>query len=312
MNPTLSIVLTCYKGEAWIPQTIESVLNQDYENLELIIVNDASPDNSAAILEKYKRQDSRIHILSNPTNRGIATSRNRGLKEMKGIFFSILDQDDLWKPSKAFQQIAYFDQNPNIDAVYCRVELINAKGESLGERPLPHAQTGNLFTSFFKNGLACSLLSCMFRSSLLARTGMFNETLQGHDDFEFLLRVAHTAPFGFIPKVLVQGRYQPESFSQTESMVFDQFQLADVLETTWPQYPQLVKRYRSRVHYNTAQYFLENKRINEASYHFLRSALYRPLFCKAWYFWITAHLLRVIRERLPKKLRSFLQLSKHR
>ena len=302
MDPKLSIVLTCFQGKDWIDKTIESVLNQSFRDWELIIVNDASPDESAGVLEEYKSQDPRIVVVTNPKNLGIAASCNRGFKEIKGTFFSLLDQDDLWKPEKAARQVQHLEKHKNHDVVWCRMELIDAQGDTLGERKLPEPRTGNLFLTFFKHG-AAPLLSCMYRSSLLDRVGLFNETLEGNEDVDFMLRVADAASFGFVPEILVEQRYRPGSFSDRDIMVFDQFRLADLLKETWPQHSGLVRRFRSRAHYGAAHYMVRNNRLEEARPHFLRSALLRPIRFKAWCWWIVALLPETIREHLPHKLR---------
>lgn len=302
MEPKLSIVLTCYQGKDWIGETIESVLNQTYRDWELIIVNDASPDESAVVLERHRSQDPRIGVVTNPKNMGIAASCNRGLKEVKGTYFSLLDQDDLWKPEKAARQVQYLEQHKNVDVVWCRLELIDAQGHTLGERKLPEPRTGNLFLTFFKHG-AAPMLSCMYRSSLLERVGLFNETLEGNEDLDFMLRVADVTSFGFVPEILVEQRYRPGSFSDRDIMVFDQFRVADLLEETWPQHSGLVRRFRSRAHYGTAHYLVRNNRLEEARQHFLRSALLRPIRFKAWCWWIVALLPETIRKHLPHKLR---------
>lgn len=299
-QPDASIVLTCYQGRDWIGQTIESVLSQSHSNLELIIVNDASPDDAATILESYRLKDPRVKVITNPRNLGIAASCNAGLEQVKGRYFCILDQDDLWRPQKAALQVEYLDSHPDVDAVYSSVELIDANGQSLGERKLPDPKTGDLFVQFFKQE-AVPIVSCMFRSTLLERIGTF-AIIEGNEDLDYLLRVANATDFGFVPEILVALRCRPGSFSDRDTMVFDQFRLADLLETRWPQHPGLVRRYRSRAHYNTAHYLARTDRLEKARTHFLHSALCRPLFFRAWFWWATAHLPRVVRECLPRQL----------
>ncbi len=295
--------MTCYRGQSWIGQSIESVLSQDYENLELLIVNDASPDDSSIILEDYRCQDPRVRIFANPSNLGIPASRNRGLQEMKGEFFCILDQDDLWKPGKASRQTQYLREHSSIKAVYCKSQHIDEKGRLGSIRALPYPSSGNLFETFFKKGVAAPFLSFMFRSSLLETVGSFNETLKGQDDFEFLLRVAHVTAIELIPEVLVEQRSSPGTFGQSEAMTLDQLHLAGVLERIWPQYPRFVRRYRSRAHYNVAHFFAKSNQMDKASYHFSHSGLNRPWFLKAWWFWFSLRLPEKLRTRLPRTLR---------
>lgn len=301
--PDLSVVIPVYLGEKWISMTLDSVLNQSHANLEAIVVNDASPDGCAALLEQYQQRDPRVRILTHPVNRGIAVSYNDGLREARGRYVCILDQDDLWKPDKTARQIAYLEQHPAVDAVYCRVDLIDSQGRWIRERILPDPKEGDLFIPIFTNGMPPPLVACMFRGSLLQRVGLFNETLKGNEDLDLALRISKATPWGFVPEVLVALRHMRGTFSDTDAMVFDQFRLADLLEATWPEYPQLLKRFRSTIHYRTGHYLVRTDRLGQSRSHFLKAALQRPSFLKAWGLWTVAWVPRPLQRFLPVRLR---------
>lgn len=301
-RPKCSIVLTCYLGLRWIERTIESVLSLAYQNWELVIVNDASPDDSASLLERYRQRDSRIIVLTNPVNLGIARTCNRGVRESTGTYVSFLDQDDLLMPNKLDLQVRYLEAHPAAGVVWGRVELIDAEGHPLGERKLNDPKEGSLFLPFFEKG-AAPLISCLFRRSLLDRVGLFDETLEGNEDFDFMLRVAHATSFGFVPEFVVKQRVYEGSFSQTDRMVLDQFRLSDVLAAAWPQHSGLVRRHRSRAHLVTAHYLVRTQRIEQAREHFLRSALLQPGALKTWVLWLVALLPSGLRDKLPGRLR---------
>lgn len=301
-QPKCSIVLTCYLGLRWIERTIKSVLGQTYQNWELVVVNDASPDDSASLLERYRQRDSRIIVVTNPTNLGIARTCNRGVRESTGTYVSFLDQDDLLKPNKLDLQVRYLEEHPDAGVVWGRVELIDADGRSLGERKLNDPKEGNLFLPFFEKG-AAPMISCLFRRSLLDRVGLFNETLEGNEDFDFMLRVAHATSFGFVPEFVVEQSVYEGSFSQTDRMVFDQFRLSDLLAASWPQHSELVRRHRSRAHLVTAHHLVKTHRTEQARQHFLRSALLQPGALKTWALWLVALLPSGLRDKLPGRLR---------
>lgn len=90
----ISIIASVYKGETYLRECIESVLNQDYQNIELIMVDDGSPDNSGHIMDEYARNDSRMRVI-HKDNSGVSNSRNVALKEAKGTYVCLLDQDDV-------------------------------------------------------------------------------------------------------------------------------------------------------------------------------------------------------------------------
>lgn len=97
ITPTFSIVMPVYNVEKYVSWAIESVLAQSFDNFELIIVNDCSPDDSLSICEKYAEKDKRIHIISLSQNGGLSNARNVGMKAMRGEYALFLDSDDWWE-----------------------------------------------------------------------------------------------------------------------------------------------------------------------------------------------------------------------
>src|SRR4051812_6290358 len=94
MRPLVSIVYPCYNAEKYLSYSLESILNQDYSNLEIICVNDGSTDSTLTMLEDYKSADTRIIIINNPSNLGLIESLNIGLQKANGAFFARMDADD--------------------------------------------------------------------------------------------------------------------------------------------------------------------------------------------------------------------------
>jgi len=107
----VSIIMPSYNSEQFISKTIDSVLSQTYQNWEMIIVDDVSPDNSNDIIEGYIKKDSRIKLIKLKQNSGPAIARNYAIKEAKGRYISFLDSDDLWLPDKLFSQITFMQEH---------------------------------------------------------------------------------------------------------------------------------------------------------------------------------------------------------
>ena len=105
----VSIVMPNYNSEKYIEATINSVLNQTYQNWELILVDDCSTDNSLEIVRSF--DDDRIRILQNEVNSGAAVSRNYALREAQGKWVAFLDSDDLWEPTKLEEQLEFMVEN---------------------------------------------------------------------------------------------------------------------------------------------------------------------------------------------------------
>lgn len=112
-NPLISIILPVYNGEAYLAEAIESVLNQKYKPIEIIVVDDGSTDKSAEIVKRY----SELKYFFQ-TNKGTASARNLGIQKANSSFLAFLDQDDLWVEKKLELQVKAFMRNPETDIVY--------------------------------------------------------------------------------------------------------------------------------------------------------------------------------------------------
>lgn len=128
----VSIITPVYKCEKFIEQTIKCVLDQTYENWEMLLVDDCSPDNSFNIIKKYLEEDKRIKYIKLEENSGAAVARNYALKKSKGRFISYLDADDLWKKEKLEKQIEFMIEN-NYAFTCTDYEKIDEKANSLNK-----------------------------------------------------------------------------------------------------------------------------------------------------------------------------------
>lgn len=129
MQELVSIVMPSYNTGSLIADSIRSVLNQTYQNWELLIIEDASTDNTEEVLSGLI--DNRIKVYKNEKHRGAAFGRNRALKEVKGKWIAFLDSDDLWMPEKLEKQIAFMTDNGYCFSYTNYIEL-NADGEPAG------------------------------------------------------------------------------------------------------------------------------------------------------------------------------------
>ena len=109
-TPLISIITAAHNASSSIGETIDSVLNQTYQNWEMIIVNDCSTDATAEIVNSYLQKDKRIRILTNETNLGVAETRNVGLKAAKGAYVAFLDSDDIWHKDKLLRHISFMEK----------------------------------------------------------------------------------------------------------------------------------------------------------------------------------------------------------
>lgn len=132
LNPLVSIVIPVYNAEQFLPETIESVLKQTYENWELILVNDCSSDNSKGAAKKYLK-DKRIHWIDMTKNSGAAMSRNKGIDSAKGRFIAFLDADDLWVKNKLEKQVRFMLEK-DCEFSYTGYEFASEDGKPNGKK----------------------------------------------------------------------------------------------------------------------------------------------------------------------------------
>ncbi|PLS04332.1 glycosyltransferase family 2 protein [Neobacillus cucumis] len=131
-QPLVSIITPVYKAEKFIAETIKSVQQQTYENWEMILVNDVSPDNSVKIINTFAEADSRIRLVNLEENSGAAVARNTAIKFSKGKYIAFLDSDDLWHPDKLMKQIRFMEKG-NLPFSFTAYEIMEENGTRTGK-----------------------------------------------------------------------------------------------------------------------------------------------------------------------------------
>jgi hypothetical protein len=219
IHPEVSIVIPCYNYGRFLGQCLESVLAQTGVDLHVLVVDDASTDQSALVASHYAEKDSRVELISLPANVGMIRSVNRGLAEARGDYFVKLDADDLLPPGSLIRSIAMLESNPNVGFVYGRVRHFDDKPPpSCTGRPRWKIWSGAEWFSR-RCALAVNCISqpeAMIRSSTLRAVGEYNARLPHTSDLEMWLRLASVSDVGRINGV-DQGYYRvhPGSMQRT-------------------------------------------------------------------------------------------------
>lgn len=123
-SPLISIIIPVYNAESYIKKTIQSVLNQTYRPVEIIVVDDGSTDQSAENIRQFQQPEVKYHFQS---NLGAASARNRGIELAKGEYLSFLDADDLWLPNKLELQMRSFQKHPELDMVFGHIKQFRSQ-----------------------------------------------------------------------------------------------------------------------------------------------------------------------------------------
>ena len=145
----ISIITPVYNAEQYIEQTIQTILNQTYQNWELLLVDDCSTDQSATIIQRYQIEEpNRIQYHRMETNSGAAKSRNRGIEEAKGKYITFIDADDLWEPTKLARQIEFMKKG-KYDFSCTSYEFADSQGKGNGK--IAHVPASLTYQEALKN-----------------------------------------------------------------------------------------------------------------------------------------------------------------
>lgn len=199
--PAVSVVLPTYNRASCLRQSMDSVLQQTFRNLELIVVDDASEDNTKAIVEGMS--DPRIRYVRHESNRGGSAARNSGISMARGAFVAFQDSDDDWLPDKLERQMAAVDAECNV--VYCGYTKRVAESETyVPDRRIVRRDGDILRPLLSANFVGTPTL--VVRRSLLQEVGGFDESLGRFQDWELVIRLAAVSPFRLIDEPLVIAR----------------------------------------------------------------------------------------------------------
>jgi glycosyltransferase involved in cell wall biosynthesis len=199
-KPLVSVIIPTYNRGWIVKEAIDSVLEQDFSDYELIVVDDGSDDNTPAILKAYGKK---ITVLRQP-NKGVSAARNYGIAAASGRLIAFLDSDDLWLPHKLSTQVKFFKDHP--DAV------INQTQEHWirdGVRVNPKKKHHKFSGMIFEKSLALCLVSpsaVMIQKSLFGTVGVFDEDLPACEDYDLWLRISCRYPVYLIETALIIKR----------------------------------------------------------------------------------------------------------
>ena len=180
----VSIGVPFYNAELYLINTIKSILNQSYENWELILIDDGSSDCSLEIANKYSKKDSRIRVVSDGRNKKLPTRLNQLILESKGSYIARMDADDIMHPERIEKQLKFLEQNQCYDLVSTGLVSIDNNNEVKGYRGVTH-----VYNDFLTISLGYPVIhpSVMARKSWYDRNH-YSETYPRAEDFELWTR----------------------------------------------------------------------------------------------------------------------------
>jgi len=223
--PEVSVIIPTFNRSQKVARAVRSVLNQDFRDFEIIVVDDGSNDNTIAALNDYMPF---MRYVRQPVNRGVSAARNRGVKSSAAPWISFLDSDDYWLKEKLQVQMEFFERNPS--AVACQTQEIWIRR---GRRVNPKTKHKKPSGDIFKQSLRLSLVSpssVILRRSLFEEVGFFDEALPAGEDYDLWLRISCRYPVYLIDKELVvkEGGHEDQLSRRFTSM--DRFRIRAIVK----------------------------------------------------------------------------------
>jgi len=183
MDPLVSIVVPCYKGERYLAEAIESCLNQSHHHLEVIVVDDASPDRCAEIAETYARADFRVKVVRCAVNGGVSRAFNAGFRVAKGRYLTRLAQDDLFDQTAIEALVRFLEEHPDIGLAYADLRNVTEELQYIDDMIAP--EPSDVLRYGNRVGLCV-----MWRDEVWRTVGEFDPAFDTVDDYEYWTRVA--------------------------------------------------------------------------------------------------------------------------
>ena len=221
-TPLVTVICLCHNHSPYLVEALNSVKNQDYDTIEMIIVDDYSSDNSVEIIESWIK-NSKIQFIKNLTNLGNNKSFNKALKHSNGTYVVDFATDDVMLPNAISEKVKVFTAslNPNLGVVFSNVEHIDKDGNHLNyEYPLNHQgvanskpKTGDIYKELVSSYFICSI-SMMTKKIVLDTLGGYDESL-AYEDLDFWFRSSREFEYDYVDKVLIKKRRLSNSLGKS-------------------------------------------------------------------------------------------------
>ncbi|MDW8101172.1 MAG: glycosyltransferase [Anaerolineae bacterium] len=243
--PRVSVIIPSYNHAQYIGEAVESVLQQTEDDTELIIVDDGSTDNTSLVLRRFT--DPRMRVIFQE-HQGAHAALNRGLQEARGRYLAILNSDDLYHPRRLEKLLAELERNPDFGLIGSYIEVIDARGNSLGVKRsyrnlepwiLPEPEKSFRVTNDARGVLLtenfyATTSNFVFRRDLYEQIGGFRPLRYTHD-WDFLLRSALVTTLEIFPEPLLKYRVHPRNTIR-ENLTWMVFEICWCLAVHLPQH----------------------------------------------------------------------------
>lgn len=214
----VSVIMACHNSSAYLDEAVNSVLRQTLEDLELILIDDCSTDDTLEIAKRYQKQDERVSVLSLPINSGPAIARNTGFRAARGEWIGILDSDDVAMPSRFKEQMRLAESKKDLVMIGSNFISINENGNPILAYKYP---TGHqeLVKRLYSKRAFPPHSSMIYRRNVVDKLSGFNKRYVPSEDYDLWLRLSEVGKINSIDKTLVKIRKHKRNISNAEGGV---------------------------------------------------------------------------------------------
>ena len=210
-SPLISVIIPTYNRCTLLGRAIRSVLAQSYSNIEVIVVDDASDDDSGAVIREFT--DNRLIYVLHDRNKGGAEARNTGIKAAKGHYIAFQDSDDEWMPDKLEKQMQVFNSaDKEIGVVYCGFFYVRDNSRQYMPTRAVKKKEGNIYEQLLSENFV-STQTLLIKREVFDKVGVFDGNLPRYHDWELAIRMAEEYAFGFVNEPLVSVYSMPVSIT---------------------------------------------------------------------------------------------------
>jgi glycosyltransferase involved in cell wall biosynthesis len=211
--PTVSVIIPSYNHEKFIQECIQSVLDQAYQDFEIVITDDCSSDHSVEIIQSF--DNPRIKLFKHLENKGASIATNNCIQNSSGRYIAMLSSDDAWYPDKLALQVKYLEEHPDIAAVFGKVDWIDENGDEIVYKSFPYLDIFNVknrtryewLNHFFFFGNCLCHPSSLIRRECYTKVGMLNPTLAGLPDYDLWIRFCLKYEIRILDNKMVRYRW---------------------------------------------------------------------------------------------------------
>lgn len=278
--PLVSVLIPAFNRVNFIDETLQSVFQQTYPHVEILVVDDGSSDGTYEKLKSYAQQQ-KLCLLTHEkrANKGQSAALNLALRQAQGSFIAILDSDDVFLPRKLETQVRFLQSHPDVGLVYGLGEAVDERGEWLydlltAEHQEPNDPNAVLLDCYF-------LLpqNALVRKSAYEQAGFFEESFRAAQDHDMLVRLAEVTRFGFLPEKVFQYRRHRDSISVNgaERRWQTGFEILHRAATRYPYKASTLRRRKAVLNFRLAQTYWQQGTWSKALPHLVKSGLLDPI-----------------------------------